>query len=249
MSEKRKTPLEPEEITVEMCSSGLRLQILGQVPFFGGLKPGELQEINRLFREQGFEPGETIYFEGDPAQRLYVVAAGQVKLMRHTSTGKDVLLDLLNPGEFFGSLLPLAQETYPETAQAHTTTCTLNISKTEFRSILASRPAVTMHVLELVTERLQAAQEMVRQLSAHPVEYRIAFTLLKLADKFGSAQPVGLLIQTPLSREDLGELTGTTTKSASRVISQFQKNGLIHTGRQWIAITDRAGLEALLSEN
>jgi CRP-like cAMP-binding protein len=248
MTGKRKTPLEMEEITPEMCSADVRLRSLGQVPFFSTLKPTELGEINRLFKEQGFEPDESIYFEGAPAEYLYVVAAGKVKLMRHTRSGKDVLLDLLEPGEYFGGLSPLPDEAYNETAQAHTTVCTLRIGKETFRSILASRPGIALGVLEITAARLQAAHERVRQLSVFSVEHRIAFTLLKLAEKFGERQKGRLLIQTPLSRDDLAEMTGTTTESASRAISQLQKAGLIETGRQWVAITDQAGLEAILGE-
>lgn len=248
MAEKRKTPLEIEEITEEMCSNDARLRALQGVSFFKGLKPTELQEINRRFKEQGFEPDQPIYFEGDPAEYLYVVAAGKVKLMRHTRGGKDVLLDLLEPGEYFGGLSPLAEETYAETAQAHTSICTLRIGKDVFRSILTERPGIALRVLEITAARLREAHEKVRQLSSFSVEHRIAFTLLKLAEKFGERQKVGLLIQSPLSRDDLAEMTGTTTESASRAISQFQKAGWIDTGRQWVAITDPEGLASILNE-
>jgi CRP-like cAMP-binding protein len=207
-----------------------------------------LEEVNRLFKEQGFEPDEPVYFEGDPAGYLYVVAAGKVKLMRHTRSGKDVLLDLLEPGEFFGGLSPLPDETYAETAQAHTSVCTLRIDKDAFRSILTSKPQVALGVLEITAGRLQAAHERVRQLSAYSVEHRIAFTLLKLAEKFGEKQPGRVLIQTPLSRDDLAEMTGTTTESASRAISQFQKAGWIDSGRQWVAVTNPKQLAAILDE-
>jgi CRP/FNR family transcriptional regulator, nitrogen oxide reductase regulator len=248
MAEKRKVPLKEQAITPEMCSPAGRLEILRRVPFFAGSSPAELSEINRLFHERGFEPGEPVIYEGDPAERFYVVAAGKVKLLRHANTGREILLDLLNPGEFFGSISPLSSEVYAETARAHTSVCTLSIDKDGLRSILSSRPAVALRVLELVTARLQEAQEMVRQLSAYSVEHRIAHTLLKLGDKFGERQQIGLLLQTPLSREDLAEMVGTTPESASRVLSQFQKNGLIESGRQWIAITDRAALEAFVEE-
>ena len=248
MNNKRKTPLETEEISPEMCSADVRLRALGSVPFFAVLKPAELQEINRRFKEQGFEPDQPIYFEGDPAAHLYVVAAGKVKLMRHTRSGKDVLLDLLEPGEYFGSLSPLADEIYTETAQAHTSVCSLKIGKDTFRSILAGKPEIAISVLEITAGRLQAAHERVRQLSAFSVEHRVAFTLLKLAEKFGEQQKGRLLIQTPLSRDDLAQMTGTTTESASRTISQFQKAGLIDTGRQWLAITDPKGLSSILDE-
>ncbi len=232
-----------------MCTVDLRLQILGGLPFFAGLSAQELQEINKLFREQGYAPGQPVYFAGDQATRMFVVAAGKVKLIRHTLSGKDVLLDILTMGEFFGSLSTLPDDEYPDTAVAQTEVCALTIGKEDFRTILGHYPRVTVKVLDITAERLQAAHEMMRQLSAYSAERRIAHTLLKLGDKLGQAQDVGLLIQVPLSRDDLAEMTGTTPETASRVISQFQKDGLIQTGRQWVAITGREELEALIQDH
>jgi CRP-like cAMP-binding protein len=249
MADRRKTPLEPEEIEPQMCSIDMRLEILHKVPFFVGLAHPSINQINALFREHGFQPGETIYFEGDPAERLYVVASGKVKLERHTLSGKNILLDLLTPGEFFGSLSALGDEIYPDTAQAQTAVCVLGIGAENFRKILDAYPPVALKVLDVTASRLKEAHERIRQLSAHSVEHRIAYTLLKLAEKFGKQQEVGLLIQVPLSRDDLAEMTGTTTETASRVMSQFQKDGLIASGRQWVAITDFEGLRAIQNED
>lgn len=245
MTTRRTTPLKSEEIQPEMCSIHTRLEILQQVPFFRPLPAGAIEEINALFRERGYTPAEPIYFAGDPASHLYVVAVGKVKLLRHTLSGQDVLLDMLTPGEFFGSLSVLGDEAYPDTAQAQTACCVLAVAAEDFQAILRRFPPVTLAVLESVSQRLQAAHEMVRQLSAHSVERRIAAALLKLAEKLGEPGPEGLLIQTPLSRQDLAEMTGTTTETASRVMSQLQKAGLIRSGRQWVAVADRAGLAAL----
>lgn len=248
MSERRRSPVDTETTEPHLCSVGLRLEILGKVPFFAGLPAGQLEQVNRLFHETGYEPGESIYFEGDPAGRLHVVADGRVKLVRHTSTGKNVLLDLLVPGEFFGSLSGHEDAAYEDTAQALTSACVLSISAADFRKVLDAYPAVALKVLDIMAVRLKAAHERVRQLSAHPAEHRIAYTLLRLAEKLGEPQDVGLLIQAPLSRDDLAEMTGTTTETTSRVMSQLQKDGLIRTGRQWVAIADRPGLEALVEE-
>lgn len=248
MAGRRTSPIDQEHIQPEMCSVDVRLQILGRAPFFKGLSADQVAEINRLFRDQGYQADETIYYAGDPAERLYVVAAGKVKLIRHTSRGKDVLLDILTPGEFFGSLSTLGSDEYPETAQAQTTSCILSIGSEQFRIILDSYPIVALQVLDTVSARLRESQEMVRQVSAHSVERRIAYTLLKLGEKFGVEQEMGLLIQAPLSRDDLAQMTGATTETTSRVISQFQRSGMIRSGRQWIAITDRQGLEAIAKE-
>ncbi|HJW90902.1 MAG TPA: Crp/Fnr family transcriptional regulator [Anaerolineales bacterium] len=242
---RRKSPIKVESVEVHMCSVDLRLEILSKVPFFAGLSRQDISSINRLFREHGCAPGETIYSASDPAERLFVLASGRVKLVQHTLGGKDVLLDILTPGEFFGSLSALGDQEYPDTAQALTESCILRISADDFRAVLDAYPSVALRVLDVLAGRLKAAQEMVRQLSAHSAEKRIAFTLLKLGEKLGVHQEVGWLIQVPLSREDLAQLTGTTTETASRVISQFQKDGLIASGRQWVAITDLPGLQTL----
>ena len=76
MTGRRKSPLEINVTEAHMCSVNLRLQILGQVPFFSRVVPRGLEQINSLFHEQGYAPDETIYFAGDPVKHLFVVADG-----------------------------------------------------------------------------------------------------------------------------------------------------------------------------
>lgn len=244
MSKRRKTPIHIETVEPAACSVDLRLSILQELPFFAGLSTADIRTINEQFREFGFQPGEPIYFSGEAASNLYVVASGQVKLLRHSISGKDVLLDILMPGEYFGSLAATTDELYPDTAQALTAVCVLSISTESFRALLQQYPGVALAVLDIAAKRLQETRETVRQLSAHSVEQRIAAVLLRLADKLGEVTAEGILIQMPLSRDDLAQMTGTTTETASRIVSQFQKEGLITSGRQWLAITDRSRLEA-----
>lgn len=228
-----------------MCTLDLRLDILGKLPFFSVLSASEIQRANQSFVERGYQPEEIIYHSGDRAERLYVVAAGKVKLLRHTHLGKDILLDVLKSREFFGTLSTLGEEKYLETAAALTAVCTLSIDTAQFRRILEEFPSVSVAVLDTMSSRLQDAQDMVHQLSAHTVEQRIAFTLVKLAEKLGEWKEFGLLIQMPLSRDDLAMMVGTTTETSSRVMSQFQKKGLIRSGRQWVAVTDLDKLKEL----
>lgn len=167
------------------------------------------------------------------------------KLLRHSLSGQDVLLEILKPGDFFGSLTVLADDIYPDTAQAQTDVCILSISTKEFRAMMNQYPSVALAVLDITAKRLQEAQETVRRLSVQPVEQRIAAALLQLASKLGEVTAEGILIQMPISRDDLAQMTGTTTETASRIVSQFQKEGLVNSGRQWIAITDQSRLEAI----
>ncbi len=248
MSERRTTPLTAETVEPHQCSIDTRLRVLRRVPFFVSLDDAALAQVNRLFREQGYAAGDPIYFTGDTADRLYVVAAGKVKVSRHTLSGQDVVLDILAPGDFFGSLAILGDVVYPDTTQAQTRVCVLGIQAQDFQQVLVQYPAVALAVLQVTAQRLQTAHETIRQLSAFPVERRIAAVLVKLGEKLGEPSAEGLLIQVPLARQELADMAGTTVESASRVISHFQKQGLIRSGRQWIAIADLPRLAAAAHE-
>lgn len=243
MKPRRKSPVNTTTTEAQHCSIDLRLKILGRQPFFAGLSPEALRQVNARFVEAGYQPGEQIYAAGAPAERLYVIAEGKVKLLQHATSGRSVLLELLASGDFFGNLAALGVAEYPDTAQAQTSACVLSVRSDDFRRILDEHPELALKTLAVMADRLQAANRRVLQLSAMPVDRRIAFTLLELGKKLGREQEGNLLIDTPLSRDDLAEMTGATTETVSRVMSQLQSDGIIESGRQWVAITDWERLE------
>ena len=238
-------PLQPEDIHPAMCTPELRLQILHGLPFFAGLTHTDIHAVDRYFRDRGYMPGESIYLTGEAATHLYVVAAGKVKLLRHTLGGQDVLLDIMTPGDFFGTLPNLGETRYPDSAQAQTACCTLTVSAVDFQHILQRYPSAALHLLEITAARLREAQESIRRLSAHSAEQRVAAILLRLGQKLGEQRRDELLIQMPLSRQDIAGMTGTTPETASRILSHFRKSGLIRSGREWIAIRDLHALQTL----
>jgi CRP-like cAMP-binding protein len=118
----------------------------------------------------------------------------------------------------------------------------LTITGDAFQTILERYPQVSLALLEIVSHKLREAREVIHQISASPVESRLAATLLKLAVKLGEERNGELLIQLPLSRQDLADMTGATVETTSRIMSQFRKQNLIRSGRGWVAITDRKAL-------
>lgn len=246
--ERRQSPVDLQSITPQECTFDVLLSVLHGTPFFAPLSHEEVQAIAASFRQVDFAAGEPIHHYGTDARRLEVVAAGTVKLTRPTITGRDVLLEILGPGSFFGSVDLLGQATHAETATANTDCCILIASTDEFRRILQAHPAAAIASLEYVAGRLQAAHDTIEQLSAYPVERRLASTILKLADTLGREADEGLLVDMPLSRQDLADMTGTTVETVSRLMSTFRKDGLIQSGRRWVAVVDRDGLERLASD-
>ena len=112
----------------------------------------------------------------------------------------------------------------------------------DLRAVMNRHPVVALAVLDEVSHRLEEAQQSVRRLSGGTVEQRIAASLLVLADKLGEPRDESILLQLPLTREDLASMTGTTTESVSRTLSKWRRAGLIETGRRWTSLKDRAAL-------
>jgi len=236
MGSRKTTPLKDFSLDTHRCSVDLRLEKLSMVPFFAGLDENELMEINQQFSAAHFHAEETIYHQDERARMLRVVVHGAVKLVRHTMEGKDVLLDMLEPGEYFGNLSTTGKTIYSETARAQTDVCILSIRMNDFRSLLNDYPNAAMRVLDITAERLQSSQEKIRHLTTLSVKERIAHILVMLSEKFGEQSAYGLLLQLPLSRKDLADMAGTSTETASRIMSDFQDRDIINTGRQWVAI-------------
>jgi CRP-like cAMP-binding protein len=245
VTDRRSTPLTTPEIDPTICTPAYRLGILRRVPFFAALSDEQLADVNARFHARDYAAGETLYTAGSPAARLHVLALGVAKLTRHTPAGQDVLLDILAPGDIFGSPASLGEREVQHTAEAQTMCCVLSIGADDFRAILGRYPLVALAVLDIVVAQVQAAHDTVAQLSAAPAEARIATALLKLADKLGEPRDNTTLIQTPLSRQDIAALTGTTVETASRVMSRFRRDGLIDSGRQWVAVVDAGRLRAV----
>ena len=240
-----KSPVRLDWIDPAVCTQEYRLKIIGRLPFFKHLPVEAISKINALFHDHDVSTDERIYFEGDEAEYLYLVAMGKVKLIRNTGSGREVLLDILRGGEYFGTLTLFGGRIHTETAVAQTDGCILQISSNDFEAILSEYPDITRKVLEVVGRRLAEAQDIVKQLSAYTVEQRIASALLRLAGKLGEIRGKDVLIQLPFSRQDLAAMTGSTTETVSRVMSRFTEDGLVKSGRKWVTILDVKQLEEL----
>lgn len=110
---KRTTPLSDERVELGHCSTELRARILSDVPYFKGLAAPALDAVNYHFRAFNYPAGGAIYHEGEPAEALFLVAPGRVKLLQYSASGEEVLLDLLGQSDLFGGLTMLGQRCYP----------------------------------------------------------------------------------------------------------------------------------------
>lgn len=227
------------------CPPQVRRRVLSRIGYFADLGAAQIEDVDRRLVSLAWSAGEALFRAGEPAEHLYVLASGRVKVVHPTARGTEVITDVLVPGDLFGTLSTLGDATYPETAQALTTVCALRMDLAAFRSVLAEHPAVAMRVLDDVAARLQAARTGAARTVAGTVEQRVAGVLLRLSERVGQEQRDGTLLQLPLTRADLAAMTGSTPESVSRVMSRLRRDGVVASGRRWTAVVDAARLAEL----
>ena len=216
-----------------------RAQVLGQSFIFSSLNDDELAELASLAIERSFVPDEFIFWDGDAPDWFYIVAEGKVKVVKHSSLGKEFIIAFFGPGEMFGEVAVFENKPYPASAQVVAETKVLGIKRENFLSFLGSRPQVALRIISVLGGRLRDAQGRLRDLAGERVEQRLAGTLVMLSSKLGPTLP--------FTRQEIADMAGTTTETAIRIMSHLKDRGIIRSLRGKIIILDETKLK-LLSE-
>ena len=206
---------------------------------FSSLNDDELGELANLAIERSFVPDEFIFWDGDAPEWFYIVAEGKVKVLKHSSLGREFIIAFFGPGEMFGEIAVFENKPYPASAQAVAETKVVGIKREEFISFLANRPQVALRIISVLGGRLRDAQGRLRDLAGERVEQRLASVLLMLFSKLG--------LTLPFTRQEIADMVGTTTETAIRVMSHLKDRGIIRTVRGKVIILDEEKLR-LLSE-
>lgn len=196
-------------------------------PVFRGVPPKEMEALIPVTQSERFRPREFIFMEGDLSLWLYIVNSGRVKILKHSRAGKDVVLELLGPGEIFGGVAVLEKRPYPATAQAMETTDVLKIPRDPLLTLSERHPSIVKEMALMIGRRLRTAHESVKSLAVEPVEARLAATLVRLADREGKPARSGIELPYHLTRQSLADMAGTTVETAIRVVSRWLKDGLV----------------------
>jgi len=216
-----------------------KAQTLRSSSIFSSLNDDELGELANLAIERNFMPNEFIFWDGDTPEWFYIVAEGKVKVLKHSSLGKEFIIAFFGPGEMFGEIAVLENKPYPASAQAVAETKVAGIRREDFLSFLANRPQVALRIINVLAGRLRDAQGRLRDLAGERVEQRLASVLLMLSTKLG--------LTLPFTRQEIADMAGTTTETAIRVMSQLKDREIIRSVRGKVIILNEEKLR-LLSE-
>ncbi len=218
----------------------LNIQHLQQVGLFQGLTATELWAIYRAGRLIQVAQGTYIFHQGDPANVLYVLSMGQVKMTQVGAEGHQVLVRIVNSSEDFGSVAVFSNIPYPLSAQASENCVLLTWEKDVITRLMSTYPRMALNALRLLAERFKDLQDRYRELATERVERRVARTLLRLVQQLGRGEEGEVVLA--LSRQDLAQMTGTTLFTVSRILSQWEQRGLVETGREKVMIRQPQGL-------
>jgi CRP/FNR family transcriptional regulator len=215
-----------------------RRDILSALPVFAGLSERDWERVIELFSERQYHKDDYIFLEGESPEAMYVVKSGKVKVLRHSTDGKDVVLRVVGPGQMLGTVAIFDGAGYPGTAQVIEDCSLLVISRNDCLTLVGRYPVFSLAVIADMGHRLRSSAEQIRSLAVERVEQRIARVLLKLAESAGSDAPEGRVIEMPLTRQDVADMTGTTVETAIRVMSKFRRSGLIRTRRGKVVLVE-----------
>ncbi|HND47303.1 MAG TPA: Crp/Fnr family transcriptional regulator [Anaerolineales bacterium] len=213
-------------------------QDLKQVVVFQHATDEDLELILKNSITRSIEEGSFFFMQGDEAHYLYILTSGQVKLMQSNPNGQQVNLRTIYPWQMFGALGAVRTDgaAYPASAQTLEDSTALATPSLFLRSMLETRPYLSFDLMNLMTSYIQEMQARYRELATERVEQRVANALVRLAGQSGIKSDKEAGIELSFSRQDVAEMTGTTLYTVSRLLSDWERKGIIKTGREKILV-------------
>lgn len=214
-----------------------RLWYIKNAALFSWLQEDELQRLAGRSDMVACKKNTTLYFAHEQSDSIYLVKQGRVKLTRTSAEGREVILDILGPGEIFGELAIIGEEVRTHSATAVDDALVCIISRPDFEELLRRHPDMALRVLKLVGLRRRELEMRLEDLIFQPVANRLVLTLLWQAGRHGSQEADGS-ISLPLTQKDLANLVGASREAVAEQIAAFKQAGLVKTGYRSVRLVD-----------
>ena len=222
--------------------------LLSTIDLFDQISPQDLNEIASAATHRDFDKNAYLVHQGDPADQFCILVSGKVKLSQITEDGQQIIMRYVSPGEAFAVIAVLSKIPYPVTASAVDQVSLLTWGEQTMLELMERYPRLAINSLSLLAAHIQEFQDRFRELATERVERRIARALLRLAKQTGRKLDHGILIDFPLTRQDLAEMTGTTLYTVSRTLSQWEKDGLVSSQRGQVTLLSPHQLVVIAEE-
>ena len=219
--------------------------LIHALPIFCAMDDHELDDVIAHAKAQGIPKGTTVFQQGEIATAFFVLLHGRLKVVKTTPHGEQMIIRFVHPGDIYGIAKALRREDYPATVIAVVDSVTLVWPAEIWDEFMASHPTFAVNVMQMMGDRLQEAHARIKELSTEEVEHRVAHTVLRLITQSGKQTDEGVLVDFPITQQELAEASGTTLHSVSRTLSAWESAGLVSVGRRKIVVRDADALSAL----
>lgn len=223
----------------------LDVSLIADLPPFQGMEPASLATFVGQAQALRCPRGTHIFEAGAVASSFFLLLDGHIRVVRITPDGEQIIARYISSGELFGIAPALGLATYPANAIAAVDCVTLAWPSSIWQATVEAFPGFATNTYKIVGQRLQEAQDRIVEMATERVEQRVANAVVKLAHNSGKQTAEGMLIDFPVSRQDISEMTGTTLHTVSRLISAWEDAGMVKCGRQKIVVTQSDRLELL----
>lgn len=217
-------------------------ELLKKVPFFSGLSDSDLTMVAGVMCEKTYGKGALIFFEGEPGEALFVIKRGRVKISKSTADGREQILHILKDGDIFAEVVLFDQGSYPATAEAVEDTTTWLLRNKDMEQLLHSHPLLAIKLLRVMSKRLRQSQLLIRDLALHDTYGRLAGLLIRFMRREGKKTDDGTILDLELTRQEIASMIGTSRETVARILSRFQKDGILILDKQRIVIIDEEKL-------
>lgn len=212
--------------------------LLHKLPPFSRLERREIREILDLATSRRFDEGVSVFEEGAPAERFYLLLDGYIRVVRITPTGEQVIALHIPPGQLFGIAPSIGRDTYPATAVTAAESLALIWPVRHWSRFVEKYDGFATETYKTVGKRIGEMNTRIVEMATQQVEQRIANAILRLVNQTGRKVENGIEIDFPITRQDLSEMTGTTLHTVSRLLSAWEKQGLVESRRKRIVVRE-----------
>lgn len=200
---------------------------IGSLWIFENLDPEDVAAIAHKALRKKMTKGQTIFMQGDSADEVFLVKGGRIKLTKVLEDGNELLLDIRKAGDFVGENMFSEEGQYPVSAVCLEDTLICGFTRSQFEELVLQHPTIGLQVIKTLSERIAWLTNRVGSLAVSNIEDRLYRVLRNVAKEHGEQSAQGVVIQFPLTHEDLSFLTGAHRVTITRAMKALKKAGKI----------------------
>ena len=214
--------------------------VLQRSPLFRDLAPPSIERIATLATQRHFRGGEIVFSQGDPGDALYAVVAGRIRISAGTPDGREISLNIMEPGDTFGEIALLDGGPRTATATATDPTELVSIRRDHFFALLEREPRVALELLKLCGDRLRWTSGLVEDAALLDAPARLAKRLLNLGELHGQRSKTGVTLR--ISQEDLATFLGVSRQVVNQHLQGWKAKGWVTLGRGSVTVRDEVAI-------